>query len=286
MKFYILSLLLFPDLAASVFFPFNDRDVGTCGDCFCIPSEGEECPVEVPLQDISFSRLFNLQTIQPLNPIDLTCDPYTDPSCDATPPLAAEGGVCGVQIIPDSDRVTFLDFLFGRDLSCPTQYTYQIDTFASAAEAESNGYIVTHDGNCGVCSTFQDLAVYLKYPDLTTIGISCGFAAILGDFEAAVKCYEAFGFSRSCASISIYNTFNTNEKCDTCIKKAILRLPNNGPAPDCELDECLQCDEDESGPLFKKFAGRTRRSNGILSGIARRCDELVDDIPQIDPCNV
>ena len=52
--------------------------------------------------------------------------------------------------------------------------------------------------------------------------------------------------------------------------------PNNGVAPNCTLDECLQCDEDESSPLFKKFGGRTRRNSGLLTAIVRDCTAHVD----------
>jgi hypothetical protein len=41
------------------------------------------------------------------------------------------------------------------------------------------------------------------------------------------------------------------------------------------LNSCLQCDECNSGPLFQKIAGRTRRASGIDSDIDR------PDIPQI-----
>lgn len=43
--------------------------------------------------------------------------------------------------------------------------------------------------------------------------------------------------------------------------------PNN--LPDGSLNPCLQCDEDESGPNFMYFSGRTRRNSGIPSSIER-----------------
>ena len=53
--------------------------------------------------------------------------------------------------------------------------------------------------------------------------------------------------------------------------------PNNGAAPNCTLDDCLQCYEDESGPLFKQFGGRTRRNSGLLTTIGvRDCNVHVD----------
>jgi len=36
----------------------------------------------------------------------------------------------------------------------------------------------------------------------------------------------------------------------------------------CDLNPCLQCDEDVSTPVFKEFGGRTRRNSGIINTIA------------------
>ena len=36
-----------------------------------------------------------------------------------------------------------------------------------------------------------------------------------------------------------------------------------------KLNPCLNCDEVQSGPLFKYYAGRTRRDSGIKSSIPR-----------------
>ena len=38
---------------------------------------------------------------------------------------------------------------------------------------------------------------------------------------------------------------------------------------DGKLNPCLECDEVKSGPLFKYYAGRTRRDSGIVSSIPR-----------------
>ena len=43
---------------------------------------------------------------------------------------------------------------------------------------------------------------------------------------------------------------------------------------DGKLNACLQCDEDKSGPVFKFFAGRTRRNSGIKSEIDRPEDQV------------
>lgn len=40
------------------------------------------------------------------------------------------------------------------------------------------------------------------------------------------------------------------------------------------LNKCLQCDEDKSGPVFKYYSGRTRRNSGITSEIDRPEDTI------------
>ena len=62
-----------------------------------------------------------------------------------------------------------------------------------------------------------------------------------------------------------------------------LTAANNGPAPECELNECLQCDEDNAGPIFTAFGGRTRRRSGLKSEIVRPCDSIYRIISH-NPC--
>ena len=51
--------------------------------------------------------------------------------------------------------------------------------------------------------------------------------------------------------------------------------PNN--EENCALNDCLQCDENVSGPVFVELAGRNRRNSGIVStNIARACDEIAE----------
>lgn len=79
-----------------------------------------------------------------------------------------------------------------------------------------------------------------------------------------------------CAMAWIYDGYKTRDAClRLCVRSRLLKEPNNGPPPLCELNDCLQCDEDEAGPIFKKFAARTRRRSGLLSKIARPCEQIV-----------
>lgn len=82
------------------------------------------------------------------------------------------------------------------------------------------------------------------------------------------KIWKILGFSKNCAQIWLYNSLNTKKFCfGICLKAWLTGEPNN--KPDGSLNDCLECDETQSGPVFKYFAGRTRRNSGIVSGIER-----------------
>ncbi len=83
------------------------------------------------------------------------------------------------------------------------------------------------------------------------------------------------GFSDECVSIWIWNVHNTREKCFwRCLYAWVNDIPN--VLPDGSLNACMLCDEDISGPNFKYFSGRTRRTSGIPSAIPRPPEEMCD----------
>jgi hypothetical protein len=163
------------------------------------------------------------------------------------------------------------------DLACavvitdPTMRSYRLETFASLDAARAAGAIPTHTGPCGLCSSLTDLAVYAGTPDLTAPVRQCGIEN-LGDFEGLRACLEALGFTPACAQIWAFNTEHTRAECGaTCIR--LLDAPYH--LPDGGLNECLACDEERSGPVFKAVAGRTRRNSGLANAMCRPCSEVV-----------
>ena len=191
-----------------------------------------------------------LRAAVPRNPISVGEDPYST-WAGRTPPRPPPETVCGVQF--DGDR-----------------FHYRLTTFASAAEAAGAGYRVTHTGGCGACSTLQDLAVYVEHPDLTGPVRRCGMQ------PGTLGCIEALGFSHACAQIWAFNVQNTRRECfGVCTRSWMSGEPST--KPDGTLNDCLQCDEDRSGPVFKAVAGRTRRNSGIRSSIPRP-DEQVSPV--------
>ncbi len=162
---------------------------------------------------------------------------------------------------------------------------FRLTTLASREDAVARGLLITHEGACGTCSTFQDLVVYITKPDLAEVGTRCAFRTIT-NFLDGIECYREAGFSDACAATWVYNTNNTRSNClSPCLQHSSSGLPNNLAAPGCELVECIQCDEDNSGDLFKKFAGRTRRRSGVLSKIVRPCSSVSEILHQ-DPCDL
>ncbi len=216
-----------------------------CGPtCTC---DGKEFAPPVYSEAFVQSLTDDWQLATPGTP--LSSDPYTV----AAPAPAPAGTVCG--ILPQGSAK-------------PRQYA--VVTYASEAEATAAGAKITHAGRCGLCSTLQNLAVYLRKGDLTGPVRSCGLQSGT-DQEADVQCLMKLGFDRPCAQIWGYNTAHTRSRClDICIEQ--LDAPYN--LPDGGLNPCIQCDEDSSGAVFKAVAGRTRRNSGLADEICRPCAQV------------
>lgn len=218
---------------------------GQCGgSCVC----GGEPWTPPVYGDDDVAALLALQIDAPLDA--LTHDPYDDdlPALDADDPA-----VCGVLV----------------DDEAPDRYALaSYDTYGDAIDA---GAHVTHTGRCGLCSTLQDLAVYMREPDLTAPVRQCGLDFLGGPMEDHIACLEALGFTRPCAEIWYWNTQHTKYDCtEVCF--AALGDPYH--LPDGSLNACLQCDEEQSGNTFKTIAGRTRRNTGLPNALCRPCEEV------------
>jgi hypothetical protein len=217
-----------------------------------------------PPPHVASARLLAaLRSKVPIEPLAVKEDPYLVWH-GKDPPRAPASTVCGVRFEPD-------------------RVHYRTTTFTTSAAARNAGFAVTHFGACGTCSTLQDLAVYLEKPDLTAPVRSCGMKP---EASASLTCLEELGFSTACAQTWRYNIENTRRQCFSLCMTSWIK----GEAPtrkDGRLNECLQCDEDRSGPVFKATAGRTRRNSGIQSSIPRPNDEIApvvhDYVPDLAP---
>lgn len=84
----------------------------------------------------------------------------------------------------------------------------------------------------------------------------------------------------------VYNARQTQDFCEqTCVAFRLDKRPNNADPPLCILDDCLECDEVNAGPLFQKIAARSRRRSGLISKIARDCSAILF-VDHQSPCDV
>ena len=156
---------------------------------------------------------------------------------------------------------------------------YQLETFSNRSEAHAADYLVTHAGHCGTCSSLSNLAIYLEHRDLTTVARVCGRKRHAKKIKTCLM--KSVGFDKPCAETWTYNILHTSDYCKSiCIKYYgfwnVLRGKMDKPHTDEQgnLNPCLRCDENTSGPGFKYVAGRTRRNSGIISVIFREPEEI------------
>jgi hypothetical protein len=206
-------------------------------------------------KSLSISELKNKKLLNPQGKFEY--DPYLKPSQELQEKinrtLSNSQIVCAIKYIDENKK------------------EYEIKDFDSKNLAEEKGFIVTHQGLCGACSNLNDLAVYLS-GDLTTPVRRCG---ILTSFskDLAMKCLRNLGFTEACSQIWLYNAVNTRKNCFwTCMISWVKQEPfasENG-----NLNKCILCDEEISGPIFKYFSGRSRRNSGIKSEISRPGEQI------------
>lgn len=191
-----------------------------------------------------------LLTFELTNPPDeITSNPYSG----VAPAPADPSLVCGVV------------------LEGGTSKRYSVMTYTSEQAARDAGARPTHFGPCGACSSLQDLSVYMAQNDLTDPVRQCGLTYFAGPPSAHIQCLQDLGFTLPCAQIWYYNTLNTKAVCST---PCYATLTDPYHLPDGTLNECLICDEEMSGPVFKAIAGRTRRNTGLPNAMCRPCSEV------------
>lgn len=191
-----------------------------------------------------------LEFVQTTPYAELTSDPYPA----GAPEPAGPDVVCGVV------------------LEAPGSKNYSLVTYANRDEAEYAGAHITHVGPCGLCSTLQDLGVYMRENDLTSPVQACGVRYFEGPMEGHMECLLDLGFTLPCAQIWYYNTIHTRQVCqDVCIANLGRKYHHS---IDGRLNDCLVCDEVNSGPVFKAVAGRTRRNTGLPNAMCRPCSEV------------
>jgi hypothetical protein len=225
--------------------PSTGLDESRCRPERMLPGEDAWVPPAYSAADITALRSRTL--VDP--PGLLPGDPYAEPSLV----LADTGGVCAVLAEPS------------------VAGGYRLGTFPDRAAAEAAGGVMTHAGACGVCSSLQDLAVYLANPDLGEPVRQCALLFLTQGDQAALACIAGLGFTAPCAQIWAFNSYHTRAE---CLGVCLAALDSPYHLPDGSLNACLACDEEQSGPVFKAVAGRIRRNSGIPVAICRPPEEI------------
>jgi hypothetical protein len=240
----------------------------TCGSCWCVPDDGglDPCPSNEPQSTFDNATIDGFSAKQPQSIYALDCNPYENSTCETTPP----------QEYLDLGDTAVCAFVYEPGNNCSE---YSMRSFPSEeafkADPTSSSGVITHVGSCGLCSTAQDLSVYLR-EDFTTAGKYCATVG-LHNSTAGQLCYEALGLTPNCAKIWNFDGIYDGQQClEVCLSNLV--ASNNGPPPACALNPCLECDEVEAGPNFSAIGGRTRRRSGLLSEIIRNCSSIATGI--------
>ena len=216
-----------------------------------LQSGGQPEPVPPPFNDTVIAA-FRAKEL--LNPPDVpTENPYDFPP--PPPPPGWEAAVCGVLYEDDQAR-----------------QRYRLETFASREAACEAGAHVTHLTPCDLCSSLEDLAAYMSHWDMTAPGRACGLQGAISR-ELGLQCFAELGLTPPCAAIWLDNADHTRA---VCLLPCLIHLNSPYNREDGSLNDCLQCDEDESGPIFMQVARRTRRNSGMGSAIWRPPDTIAN----------
>lgn len=140
-------------LFTSLYAAAGDDAYPSCGDCWCVPDNGGlgPCPAWEPQSDFSSTVIDKYASQKPISYYTLECNPYEDEACQTSPPQ---------EYLEDEDAVCAFTYPLQPhgSQSCSE---YEMVSFPSRRAAERAGATVTHQGSCGLCSTTQDLSVYL-----------------------------------------------------------------------------------------------------------------------------
>ena len=220
-----------------------------------------------------------------------------DPKCQTTPPQeftsSGDAAVCGIHYTNcDDDSSTTM---------------YRLQSYPNKKEATKHGAEITHVGGkffsavflghfclhdipkriayyhvcviaCGVCSSTYDLAGLIKNSNkMENILIGCikpNFPPLVPqpNVPAIISCVVANAeLNPSCARLWVSNGLKLPITCPQCFEMFSSPVPPN--LDNCELNECLKCEEQNTLPTFAKFAGRRRGGAGLLTLTVRSCDE-------------
>lgn len=146
-----------------------------------------------------------------------------------------------------------------------------ITTFATPQEANASGFRVVHCGECGACSTWQNLkANWVTRDRLASLSQACAKKLLFGGYDAAVQCHlDTIGFDMNCTKCWITDEMCARDHCVFIYLQASLINSVGNFAVGPGTITSATCDEAMCGPTFVPCSGATRRRMNIKSDIAR-----------------
>ena len=270
--------------------------------CWCVPDEGSDftCPdignrkssIEYVqdtslIEDLLSYELDDTNVPPTLTP--LGCQPYRTVACA----LGGGGAECFTGIteplypicdMPDTEsndeKICAFEFVTSsnkkKNPKCGESYSLRTLMTNNNIKGDKNVITIpTHKGQCGVCSSAQDLATNLK-PELNVAALLCGLiisnflqleptpAEVTLAMDLTTQCFEDIGFTSDCAYLWASNAANSAIAgcAQFCVPYLMPCIPPPGetqpsdpeecqrrageqlydPPNSCNLNQCLQCD--------------------------------------------
>jgi len=156
---------------------------------------------------------------------------FADSNVDPYPPLWYDTTI-------DYDNDCYVVYPNATD-----RLTYELRNLNKQTVKEYEGRaFLTHTGACGVCSTLDDLAVYIETPDLTTPVRKCALQL----FEPLIMgCLKNLGFTHECSRIWFWNAKNTRKLHvqGGCFGTCFARILADNNSPSGSYNPCQPLDE-------------------------------------------
>lgn len=302
-------------------------DTRSSAKCWCYLNATERCPPVPIISQIEKNEQMRRYLVEALLPYrstsmpSISCNPFRAFSaqhagCATRPYTRLNSTSCQIEW-PDlacstrSKTVETVAEIFNEAPNVcaligvdPHTRTYRPQT-QLFADAKAQNSLILHQGDCGLCSTTQDLAVYLRGTDLSGVGHKCQVAGgFLGPDSWKCKIYSRSparsdpedernksilddemlqcwrdadtGLTDECIKIWAWDTISAScGECATpCLHDKDLSCGIYNDPKTGELCDCLECDHQCYDPIFTKYTGLTRRRAGMISEVGRNCTDV------------
>jgi hypothetical protein len=159
-------------------------------------------------------------------------------------------------------------FCSGWDVPGPDA---EIRTFDTLQDLYDANYTLIHCGNCGACSTWNDLTLqWTTRTFLAEVSKKCAQKSLMGTVDDVQKCNEdEIGFSPACAECWTVDELCAKNNCFWIFLQSVIINAVSDYRVQLNDITSATCDEALCGPEFVPCSGATRRRMNIKSDIER-----------------